>query len=63
MEYVFNELINLAKKDNLCLLTLIKKYDPLIIKFSTINGVFYEDLYSQLIEVTIKCIKKFNTFL
>lgn len=37
---------------------LIKRYDPLIRKYSTINGFFYEDLYNRLVEVTIRLIKK-----
>lgn len=60
MEYIFEEMIKLAKKDNAYLLSIINKYDPLIIKYSIINGIFYEDLYSQLVEATIICIKKFN---
>ncbi len=51
-------LLEKHKNDGADISLLIKRYDPLIRKYSTINGFFYEDLYNQLVEVTIRLIKK-----
>ncbi|WIV13374.1 helix-turn-helix domain-containing protein [Proteiniborus sp. MB09-C3] len=54
------EKIMLAKKDIANAIFFIDRYKPLIIKYSTINGIFYEDLYSDLLEITLIAIKKFK---
>ncbi|MGF7057433.1 helix-turn-helix domain-containing protein [Brassicibacter mesophilus] len=54
------EKIVLAKKDAANAIFFIDRYKPLMIRYSTINGIFYEDLYSDLVEITLIAIKKFK---
>lgn len=58
----FVEMLDLAKDDNNYLLQVIQRYEPLIKKYSVVNGVYHEDLHSRLIEVTITAIKKFGCY-
>lgn len=55
------KLLNGYKEGNeLCLTTLLENYEPLIRKFSKINGVFDEDLYS---EQRLRFIMSVNQFI
>lgn len=57
-EVTFIELAERAKRDETSLMLLLDKYSPLLKKYSTINGIFYEDLYENMIETTIILIRK-----
>lgn len=59
-ETSFVELLDLAKRDSNYLLQFIKRYEPLIVKYSIINGMYHEDLHSLLIETTIRAVKNFR---
>lgn len=41
-------------------LAIIQMYKPLIIKEALVCGVFDEDLYQELIERTILCIRRYR---
>ena len=60
IEESFLKMLNLAKSDTDHLYKFIKRYEPLLIKYCIVNGIYYEDLHSQLMEVTIKAIKNFQ---
>lgn len=57
----FLDLLLLAKQeDKWAIQHLYQMYRPLLIKTATINGVFDEDLYHELIHIFLLCIKKIN---
>jgi len=57
----FKELLDAAKKGNsIAKETILDMYKPLLMKESIIDGAFDEDLYQELREVLIKCIKNFK---
>lgn len=54
------ELLHGCKNDNdLSLQILLDNYKPLLVKYSKINGVFDEDLYSEQRVRFIRCVKNF----
>lgn len=57
-EITFIKLIERAKRDETSLMLVLDKYSPLLKKYSKINGIFYEDLYENMIETTIILIRK-----
>ena len=57
----FRDLILAAKNnDNIAFETILKMYEPLIMKESIINGFFDEDLYQEQRMVLRKCIEQFE---
>ncbi|MGN0493278.1 MAG: helix-turn-helix domain-containing protein [Acutalibacteraceae bacterium] len=57
----FRDLLLAAKNnDNIAFETILKMYEPLIMKESIINGFFDEDLYQEQRMVLRKCIEQFE---
>lgn len=57
----FHELLKSAKaNDHRSFDTLILLYRPLLVKCSTLNGVFDEDLYQELCITLLLCIRNFT---
>lgn len=57
----FKDLILAAKNnDNIAFETILKMYEPLIMKESILNGFFDEDLYQEQRMVLRKCIDQFE---
>jgi hypothetical protein len=57
----FKELMLQAKSgDNQAVETLLKLYDPLLMKESIVGGVFDEDLHQELCITLINCIRNFR---
>jgi hypothetical protein len=57
----FKELMLQAKSgDNQAVETLLKLYDPLLMKESIVGGVFDEDLHQELCITLIDCIRNFR---
>lgn len=57
----FRDLLLAAKNnDNIAFETILKMYEPLIMKESIINGFFDEDLYQEQRMVLRKCIEQFK---
>lgn len=59
-EMDFTYLMRNAKIEDKSLMLLLNHYSPLLKKYSTINGFFYEDLYGNWVEIAIKIIKNSN---
>ncbi|WP_326975316.1 helix-turn-helix domain-containing protein [Caproicibacter sp. BJN0012] len=54
----FKELLLLAKdNEDFAIKKLIEMYKPLLLKESTVDGVFDEDLYQELCMVFMHCIE------
>ncbi|WP_444643172.1 helix-turn-helix domain-containing protein [Caproiciproducens sp. R1] len=54
----FKELLLLAKdNEDFARKNLIEMYKPLLLKESTVDGVFDEDLYQELCMVFMHCIE------
>ena len=57
----FNCLLLAAKQgDSDAVLKIVEIYKPALLKNSTINNRFDEDLYQQLISITLRCIQTFQ---
>ena len=57
----FRDLMLAAKNnDNIAFETILKMYEPLIMKESILNGFFDEDLYQEQRIVLRKCIVQFE---
>lgn len=57
----FKELMLQAKSgDNQAVETLLKLYDPFLLKESIVGGVFDEDLHQELCITLINCIRNFR---
>ncbi len=57
----FSELLEAAQKDDERAVTeLIRMYLPLILKYSSVDGEFDEDLYQEQLMKFSVCIKKFS---
>ena len=56
----FRELRILAKANHpQAMETLLSMYRPLLMKEAVVNGTFDEDLYQELVEVLLRCIRTF----
>lgn len=56
----FEELLMLAKGDNAqAMETLLKMYNPLLMKESVVNGTLDEDLFQELCIVFVQCVRNF----
>lgn len=56
----FTELLNDAKTNAASQQQIIEMYKPALIKESIYEGVFDEDLYQELVEVLLRCIRTFT---
>lgn len=57
----FKELLQRAKADDQqAKQEIISMYQPLLVKEAVINGVFDEDIYQELCETLLLCIRKFH---
>lgn len=63
MKRKFSELLDAAQQgEEQAITELIGMYHPLIIKLSTLNGEFNEDLYQEQLLCFSLCIKKFSRY-
>ena len=57
----FPNLLKQAKKGGTAaLVSLLKMYQPLLIRASMVNGAFDEDLYQELHITFLKCVQTFR---
>ena len=58
---IFEILLRQAQLGNFDAITeLCEMYKPLLIKNAIVDGVFDEDLYQELVEELLKCIRRFR---
>ncbi len=63
MKRKFSELLEAAQQgEEQAITELIGMYHPLIIKLSTLNGEFNEDLYQEQLLCFSLCVKKFSRY-
>lgn len=55
----FAELLIDAKRNAVSQQQIIEMYKPMLVKESICEGDFDEDLYQELIEVLLRCIRTF----
>ena len=55
----FGKLLTDAKTNTASQQQILEMYKPLLIKESIYDGVFDEDLYQELVEVLLRCIRTF----
>ena len=56
----FTELLIDAKVNAASQQQIIEMYKPMLIKESIYEGTFDEDLYQELVEVLLRCIRTFT---
>jgi hypothetical protein len=56
----FGKLLTDAKTNTASQQQILEMYKPLLIKESIYDGVFDEDLYQELVEVLLRCIRTFS---
>lgn len=57
----FKELLQRAKADDQqAKREILSMYRPLLVKEAVVSGVFDEDIYQELCETLLLCIRKFN---
>lgn len=57
----FEVTLQQAKEGNTqAILEIVEMYKPLIIRNAIVEGIFDEDLYQELVQVLLKCIKNFS---
>jgi len=63
MKRLFSECLEAAQQgEEQAVAELIRMYQPLIIKLSTMDGEFNEDLYQEQLLCFSLCIKKFSRY-
>lgn len=59
----FRDLFLLAKEGNEdAILELLNIYKPLLVRYSTIKGMFDEDLYQEQCITLLRCISTFEVY-
>ena len=56
----FGKLLTDAKTNTASQQQILEMYKPLLIKESIYDGMFDEDLYQELVEVLLRCIRTFS---
>lgn len=57
----FEVILQQAKEGNLqAVMEIVEMYKPLLIRSAIVEGNFDEDLYQELVQVLLKCIKNFS---
>ena len=57
----FEVILQQAKEGNLqAVMEIVEMYKPLLIRNAIVEGNFDEDLYQELVQVLLKCIKNFS---
>lgn len=57
----FEVILQQAKEGNLqAVMEIVEMYKPLLIRNAIVEGTFDEDLYQELLQALLKCIKKFS---
>ena len=61
MDLNFKELLIQAQEGNQQVQeTILLLYQPLLLKESTVNGIFDEDVYQELCVTLLSCIQRFQ---
>lgn len=56
----FKELLMDAKANTASQQQIIEMYKPMLIKESIYEGIFDEDLFQELVEILLRCIRTFT---
>ena len=57
----FEVMLQQAKEGNSqAVMEIVEMYKPLLIRNAIVEGNFDEDLYQELVQVLLKCIKNFS---